>query len=68
MIKSSKIRFFDREEIVVGNGTNLSSLLIVIEGALVVQKHVDIEKSTTWPAKVHRNAVNPDRKFEWRQR
>ena len=52
----------------MGNGTNVSSLLIVLEGALVVQKHVDIEKSTTWPAKVHRNAVNPDRKFEWRQR
>lgn len=68
MIKNSKVRYFDHQEIVVKNGADVNSLLIVLEGALVVQKYVDIEKSTTWPAKVHRNAINPDRKFEWRQR
>lgn len=48
------------------NGTNVVSLLIVVEGALVVQKQVEQERSMTYPTKVNRCAVNPDRKFEWR--
>ena len=59
----SKIRFYNKDEIVIRNGESVNEILIVVSGALVVQKEIDIEKNRSWPTKINRNAPNPDRKF-----
>ena len=42
LITASKIRFYSKDEIVIRNGESVNEILIVLSGALVVQKEIDI--------------------------